>query len=117
IVLAVAGATQAQEEKLAGKGKGVEVIELALGETAVGEVRYLGDAAASDLVEVMSALAALEVERARSEEWGNEGAVSEFMRDLLDGSLTAIDDVLARAGEVGSDLSRGGGVLMVRAHA
>ena len=117
IVLAVAGATQAQESKLTAKGKGVETIELRLGDTTVGEARYIGDGVDSDTVEVMSAFAALEVERARSDEWGNEGAVSEFIRALLDGSMSDTDDILARAGEVGCDLSRGGGVLMVRAHA
>lgn len=117
IVLAVGGATQAQEEKLAAQGKGVETIELALGEVAVGEARFLGDPAAGELVEIMSALAALEVERARSEEWGNEGAVSELIRDLLGGALVDPGEILARAGEVGSDVSRGGGVLMVYAHA
>jgi sugar diacid utilization regulator len=35
---------------------------------------------------------------------------------LLDGSLTDGDELVERAGEVGCDLSRGGGVLMVRAH-
>jgi sugar diacid utilization regulator len=117
IVLAVAGATQAQEAKLTAKGKGVETVQLSLGDATVGEARYLGDAVDNDLIEVMSALAALEVERARSDEWGNEGAVSEFIRALLDGSMTGTDDLVARAGEIGCDLSRGGGVLMVRAHA
>jgi len=117
IVLAVAGATQAQEAKLAAKDEGVETVELRLGDDTVGEARYLGGAVDNDTLEVMSALAALEVERARSEEWGNEGAVSEFIRALLDGSMASADDIVARAGEIGCDLSRGGGVLMVRAHA
>ena len=117
IVLAVAGATQAQETKLNAKGKGVESVELVLGDTTVGEARYLGESSDNDTLEVMSALAALEIERARSDEWGNEGAVAEFIRALLDGSMADPDDVAARAGEVGCDLSRGGGVLMVRAHA
>lgn len=117
IVLAVAGATRAQETKLTDKASGVEVIELAIGDVTVGEARYLGDGVDGDLIEVMSALAALEVERARSDEWGNEDAVSELIQALLDGSLTDPEEVVARAGEVGCDLSRGGGVLMVRAHA
>ena len=117
IVLAVAGATQAQETKLNAKGKGVESVELVLGDTTVGEARYLGESSDNDTLEVMSALAALEIERARSDEWGNEGAVAEFIRALLDGSMADPDDVAARAGEVGCDLSRGGGVLMGRAHA
>lgn len=117
IVLAVAGATQAQETKLTGKAKGVETIQLSLGDVNVGEVRYLGDEADGEVLEIMSAFAALEVERARSDEWGNEGAVSEFIQALLEGSLPSGDELVARAEEVGCDLSRGGGVLMVRAHA
>lgn len=117
IVLAVAGATKAQEDKLTTKAKGVETVELALGDTIVGEARYVGGGVDGDILEVMSALAALEVERARSDEWENEGAVTEFIRALLDGSMTDTADVVARAGEVSCDISRGGGVLMVRAHA
>jgi len=116
IVLAVAGATQAQESKLTEEGKGVETIDLLLGDEPVGSVKYLGDTADTEMLEVLSAFAALEVERARSEDWGNEGAVAEAVRSILDGSLADPEEITAQAAEVGSDVSRGAGVLMVRAH-
>lgn len=117
IVLAVAGATRAQESNLTAMGKGVESVELVLGDISVGEARYIGDGVDSSTIEVMSAFAALEVERARSDEWGNEGAVTEFVRALLETAVATTEDILTGAAKVGCDLSRGGGVLMVRAHA
>lgn len=116
IVLAVAGATQEQEGRLSEAGKGVESIELVLGDEAVGTVRYLGDGADPETLEILSAFAALEVERARSAEWGNEGAVSDAIRAILDGAVTDPQEIVALAQEVGCDISRGGGVIMVRAH-
>lgn len=116
ILLAVAGATRDQESRISGNGKAVTSIPLAIGDETVGEARYIGKLNDESAVEVLIALAALEVERARSAEWGNEGAVSDLISELLDGSLTDGVELLERAGEVGCDLSRGGGVLMVRAH-
>ncbi|MBK8293479.1 MAG: helix-turn-helix domain-containing protein [Solirubrobacterales bacterium] len=117
IVLAVAGATQSQEGKLTARAKGVTAIDLVLGDDPVGEVRYLGEAADQDSLDILAALAALEVERARSAEWGNEGAVSDAVRAILDGTLVDPEEIVTRAEEVGCDISRGGGVIMVRAHA
>lgn len=117
IILAAAGATRAQETRLSEAGKGVERIELALGEETVGEARYVGETVDAGLLEVTAALAALEIERARSEDWGSEAAVAEFVEAILAGELTDGEEVAARGAEVGCDLSRGGGVLMVRAHA
>jgi sugar diacid utilization regulator len=116
IVLAVAGATRDQEDRLAEQGKGVVTIPLGIGDEVVGEARYIGEASDEGLVEVMAAFATLEVERARSAEWGNEGAVNDLVGGLLDGSLTDGDELAARAAEVGCEVVRGGGVLMVRAH-
>jgi len=117
IVLAVAGATQSQEGKLIARGKGVTAIDLALGDDPVGEVRYLGEATDQDSLDILAALAALEVERARSAEWGNEAAVSDAVRAILDGTLTDPEEIVIQAQDVGCDISRGGGVIMVRAHA
>lgn len=116
IVLAVAGATREQEKRLTEGGKGVSVIQLKIGEEAVGEARLVGEPEDEASIEILTAIGALEVERARSAEWGNEGAVADLVRDLVGGSLSDGDDLLERASEVGCDLTRGGGVLMVRAH-
>lgn len=117
IVLAVAGATRQQEEKLAGSGKSVVSIELAIGDEPVGEARYIGESTDPGTLDFLAALAALEVERARSAEWGNEAAVADTVEAIFDGSLSDPDEVVSRAREVGCDVSRGGGVVMVRAHA
>ncbi len=117
IVLAVGGATQEQESRLAEQGKGVESLDLVLGDEEVGSLRYLGDVKESDTLEILSAFAALEVERARSAEWGNEGAVADALRSILGGTLTDPQEIVTTAQEIGCDISRGGGVLMVRAHA
>ena len=116
ILLAVAGATREQESRLSGKGKGVKTVALGIGDELVGEARYIGKVEDAGAVDLLAALAALEVERARSADWGNEGAVSDLVGGLLDGSLTDGVELVERAAEVGCDLSRGGGVLMVRAH-
>jgi sugar diacid utilization regulator len=116
IVLAVAGATREQEKRLTEGGKGVSVIQLKIGEEAVGEARLVGEPEDEASIEILTAIGALEVERARSAEWGNEGAVADLVRDLVGGSLSDGDYLLERASEVGCDLTRGGGVLMVRAH-
>lgn len=117
IVLAAAGATREQEGRIAAGGDGVAVIGLGIGDEVIGEARFLGEASDEGLVEVMAAFAALEVERARAAEWGNEGAVAELVSDLMAGTLTDGEDFASRASEVGCDVGRGGGMLMVRAHA
>jgi hypothetical protein len=117
IVLAVAGATREQEIRLTSGGGSIVVIGLELGDEPVGEIRYIGEAVEAGHEGVLAALAALEVERARSAEWGNEEAVAEAVAAALDGELSDPDEIVRRAGEVGCDISRGGGVFMVRAHA
>ena len=61
IVLAAAGATQAQETKLAGGGKGVKAIELKLGDATVGEARYIGTKVDAGILELIAAFSALEI--------------------------------------------------------
>ena len=117
IVLAAAGATREQEIRLSSGGKGIVSIGLELGEERVGEIRYIGEGVDTGLEAVLAALAGLEVERARSVEWGNQEAVAEAVGAVLDGELNDPAEIVALAGEVGCDISRGGGVLMVRAHA
>ena len=91
-------------------------MELALDDEVVGEVRYFGEGADAEILDVFAAFAALEVERARSAEWGNEGAVSEVVRGIMSGTLSGAEEISAASAELGTDLSRGGGVLMARAH-
>ena len=116
IVLATAGATRDQEEKLSGGGKGIETVPLAIGETSVGDLRYVGKAPDEGLVGLVSALAALEVERVRTAEWGSEEEATELIQEVIAGPLGDPGEFGSRARSIGCDPSRGAGVLMVRAH-
>src|SRR2546421_271425 len=57
-----------------------------------------------------------EVARSRAPERASEAAVSSFVSDLLDRRVTDRDNILARANELGADLSDGAGVVVARAH-
>jgi sugar diacid utilization regulator len=61
-------------------------------------------------------LIASEVERLRAPERQSEVAQETFLRALLERAVTDRGDILARAGELGLDLSGGGAVIVVRAH-
>jgi DNA-binding PucR family transcriptional regulator len=117
-VLAVAAASPDEERKLLGGGAGVEVIELRVADSAVGELRWRPrdeeepDAA---LLRMVSTLLGLELERSRSPEWATEEAAGDFVRALLSREITDRGDISARAAELGTDLSDGAGVLIARA--
>ena len=64
---------------------------------------------------MVSTLLALELERARSPEWESEEVAGAFVDAVLARQVTDRGDILARAAEVGADLERGAGVLIVRA--
>src|SRR5919202_1139257 len=105
-VLAVACASPDEERAvMAGEG-GTQAVELRVAESPVGTLRYRprGDAPATALLRMVAALIALEVERARAPERASEAAVRGFLEDLL-----------ARAGELGGELAEGASVLAVRA--
>lgn len=117
LVLAMAGATRDEEARLAEGGRGVGSRELAIGDHQVGQLRWVGgEEPDPDLIAVLGALAALEVERARSESWGNEEQAATLVHGLLEGGV-ADEALVPEAAELGCDLSNGAGFLMVRAHA
>jgi sugar diacid utilization regulator len=62
------------------------------------------------------ALLASEVERLRAPERQSQAAQETFLRALLGRAVTDRGDILARASELGLDLSSGGAVIVVRAH-
>jgi sugar diacid utilization regulator len=115
-VLAVAGASSDQEQKLLSGGEGVTAVELRVADTAVGELRYRAktppDAAIARMV---TTLLALELERSRSPEWESEEAAGAFVTAVLRREVTDRGDIVARAAELGADLDRGAGVVMLRA--
>lgn len=114
-VLAVAARSPAGERKLIAGGPDTESLELRVAERPVGELRYRGGAPPAGIARMVAALLALEVERSRSPEWASDEAAGAFVRALLERRVTDRGDILARAAEVGADLSAGGGVIVARA--
>jgi PucR family transcriptional regulator, purine catabolism regulatory protein len=115
-VLAVAGASSDQEKKLIAGGEDVTIVELRVAETVVGELRYRG-AGAPDaaIARMVTTLVALELERARSPEWESEEVAGAFVDAVLAREVTDRGDIVARAAEMGADLERGAGVVILRA--
>jgi sugar diacid utilization regulator len=58
---------------------------------------------------------ALELERSRSPEWESEEVASAFVNAVLAREVTDRGDIVARAAELGADLEKGAGVIVVRA--
>jgi sugar diacid utilization regulator len=115
-VLAVAGASSDQEQKLLSGGEGVTSVELRVADAAVGELRYRAKAAPDPaLARVVTTLLALELERSRSPEWESEEAAGAFVMAVLRREVTDRGDIVARAEELGADLDRGAGVVVLRA--
>jgi sugar diacid utilization regulator len=117
-VLAVAAASPDEEKKLLAGGGGVEVVELRVADTSVGELRWRPrgeDEPDTALLRMVATLVGLELERSRSPEWATEEAAGDFVRALLGREITDRGDIEARAAELGTDLADGGGVLIARA--
>jgi hypothetical protein len=116
-VLGVAAPSQAEEQKLLAGDEDVVRGELRVADTVVGELRYRarGDAPGAAVTRTVSTLLALEVERSRSPEWASDEAAAAFVRALLERKVTDRGDIVARAGELGAGIERGGGVIVARA--
>ena len=115
-VLAVAGASSDQEKKLIAGGDDVTRVELRVADSVVGELRYRSKAEPNPAIaRMVTTLLALELERARSPEWESEEVAGAFVGAVLAREVTDRGDIVARAAEMGADLERGAGVLIVRA--
>ncbi len=115
-VLAVAGASPDQEQRLLAGGEGVTAVELRVADAAVGELRYRAKTPPEPAIaRMVTTLLALELERSRSPEWESEEVASTFVADVLARRVTDRGDIIARAAELGADLDRGAGVLLLRA--
>jgi sugar diacid utilization regulator len=116
-VLAVACASTDDERAVLAGESGTQTVELTVSEVAVGRLRYRrrGELPAQALVRLVANLIGLEVERAKAPERATEAAVGSFLEDLFARRLTDRENTLARAAELGCDLSAGGGVIVVRA--
>jgi DNA-binding PucR family transcriptional regulator len=117
-VLAVAAASPDEERKLLAGGAAVGSVQLRVADSAVGELRWRPREEAEPdpaLLRMVGTLLGLELERSRSPEWATEEAAGDFVRALLGREITDRGDISARAGELGTDLAGGAGVLIARA--
>ncbi len=115
-VLAVAGASPDQEKKLLAGKDDVTRVELRVADAAVGELRYRGaEPPEPTIARMVTTLLALELERSRSPEWESEEVAGAFVAAVLAREVTDRGDILARGAELGADLERGAGVLILRA--
>jgi DNA-binding PucR family transcriptional regulator len=115
-VLAVAGASPDQEQKLLEGGERVTKFELRVADAAVGELRYRARAAPdAAIARMVTTLLALELERSRAPEWESEEMAGAFVGAVLGREVTDRGDIVARAAELGADLEKGAGVIVVRA--
>ncbi len=115
-VLAVAGASSDQEQKLLSGADDVTKVELRVADSAVGELRYRAKNPPDPAIaRMVTTLLALELERSRSPEWESEEVAGVFVDAVLGRQVTDRGDIVARAAELGADLDSGAGVLIVRA--
>jgi len=116
-VLAVACLSPDDERAvLAGEGA-TEVLELRVADERVGRMSLRARGVPPDpaLMRIVTTLIAQEVDRARAPERASEAALGDFLSDLFSRKLTDRKNILARAGELGCDLSEGASVVVARA--
>jgi sugar diacid utilization regulator len=116
-VLAVACESSEDERAVMAGERGTERVELRVAEASVGQLRYRprGAPPQAALLRLVANLIALEVDRAKAPERATEAAVGDFLEDLLARRITDRENIVARASELGCDLSGGAGTVVVRA--
>jgi sugar diacid utilization regulator len=116
-VLAVACASPEDERAVLAGEAGSERLDLTVAGAVIGRMHYRdrGEPNPGDLVRVVAAILALEVERARGPERASEAAVRDLLDDLVSRRLTDRENIVARATELGADLAGGGSVIVARA--
>ncbi len=116
-VLAVVAPSPEVAERLRSRGDGVERHRLTVAGRTVGELRLFrrgSDPAGPDLVALVGALLALELERTRSGEWADEDEAAGLVEALLNRELTDPEEITARAARLGLDLSGETGMIIAR---
>jgi sugar diacid utilization regulator len=116
-LLAVACRSSEDERTVLAGEAGTETVPLRVAELPVGQLRYRsrGEPPPAALLRLVANLIGLEVDRAKAPERATEAAVGDFLEDLLARRITDRENIVARAGELGCDLSGGAGVIVVRA--
>jgi sugar diacid utilization regulator len=117
-VLAVAARSPADERSLMRDADDVITLELKVAESTVGQMRMRTRADTPDpsLLRLVTTVIASEVERVRAPERASEEAATSFQRAVLARRIDDRDDLIARGKELGTDLSAGASVVVVRAH-
>jgi sugar diacid utilization regulator len=117
-VLAVAARSTADERTLMADTGDVVTHELRVAGDVVGRLRMRArsEPPSPTVLRMVLTLLASEVERLRAPERQSQAAQETFLRALLGRAVTDRGDILARASELGLDLSAGGSVVVVRAH-
>ena len=118
-VLAVAARSPADERSLMRDTGDVTTVELKVADAPVGQLRMRTRERTPDgaLLRLVTTLIASEVERVRAPERASQEAATSFQRAVLSRRIEDRDDLLARGKELGTDLSGGASVAVVRAHA
>ena len=118
-ILAVTARSPADERSLMRDGDGVETIDLKVADTTVGHLRMRTRDHAPDpsMLSLVTTLIASEVERVRAPERASEEAATAFLRSVLRREIGDRGDLVARGKELGTDVSGGASVIVVRAHA
>ena len=118
-VLAVAARSPADERSLMRDADDVTTVELRVAEAPVGQLRMRSRERTPDsaVLRLVTTLIASEVERVRAPERASEEAATSFQRAVLTRRIEDRDDLIARGKELGTDLSSGASVAVVRAHA
>jgi PucR family transcriptional regulator, purine catabolism regulatory protein len=117
-VLAVAARSPADERSLMRDTDDVTTLELKVAESTVGQLRMRSRTHTPDgaVLRLVTTLIASEVERVRAPERASEEAATNFQRAVLGGRIDDREDLIARGKELGTDLSNGASVAVVRAH-
>ncbi len=116
-VLAIAALSPDEESKLRSRGAGVSRHRLRVAGNTVGELRlrWRGEEPnGGELLDLVSALLALELERQRSGDWAEEDAAADLVRRILGRELTVDEEIDAATAALGTDLSPGCGVVLGR---
>lgn len=116
-VLAMACASPRDESALMEAGRGTRCLELRVADTVVGELRLRARSEPPDpgVLRLITSLLALELARSSGPERASDAAAESFLGDLAARGATDRANIVARAAELGADLTAGASVLVIRA--
>ena len=117
-VLAVAARSPADERSLMRDGEDVVTVDLKVADATVGKLRMRASERPADasVLRLVTTLIASEVERVRAPERASEEAATTFQRAVLEGRIASREEAIARGKELGTELSAGVSVVVIRAH-